>query len=176
MKDIVNNIMNIMESIEYGFKENNLNVLYSNSYRWNNEFNNFYYLQTPDELLSSKCGVCWDQVELERYLFEKETIKCDSYFIYIKDGDDLPSHTFLTFNYNNKYYWFEHSWYKYKGVFEYNTLNELLEDVVNKFLDCHSEINDSSYYLYQYTKPKFHIKCNEFYKYIETEKRVNINI
>jgi len=176
MKDILNNIMNIMETIEYGFKENNINILYNNSYRWNNEFNDFYYLQTPKELLKSKCGVCWDQVELERYLFEKEKIKCNSYFIYIKDGDNLPSHTFLTFNYNNKYYWFEHSWYKYKGIHEYNSITELLHDVIQKFLKEYKVNNSKNqFYLYEYSKPKIHIKCNEFYKFIEECNRVYID-
>ena len=27
---------------------------------------NYYYLQTPEELLESKCGICYDQVEFIR--------------------------------------------------------------------------------------------------------------
>ena len=79
--------------------------------RWENDFPNFYYLLSPAELLETKCGVCWDQVELERKLFNDSRIDCDTYFIYIDDHANLPSHTFLTFQLDGKFYWFEHSWY-----------------------------------------------------------------
>ena len=61
-------IMDKLNSIEYGFKDKNGNNLI-NSERWDKEFYKFYFLLSPEELLSSKCGVCWDQVELERKLF-----------------------------------------------------------------------------------------------------------
>ena len=73
-------IMKIMNDIEYGFKDeygNNISV--TNPEKWDDEFYNFYYLQTPDELLESRCGVCFDQVELERNLFEKNNINVNTY-------------------------------------------------------------------------------------------------
>lgn len=66
----VDKIMNLMDLIEYGLKdEDGKNIINNNSQKWDEEFDNFYYLQTPEELLQSKCGVCWDLVELERKLF-----------------------------------------------------------------------------------------------------------
>ena len=167
---MINNIMDILNEIEYGFKDKFGNNLINDLDKWNN-FNDFYYLQEPEELLNSKCGVCWDQVELERYLFNKEGIYVRTYFIYMDDKDNLPSHTFLIYEENNRYYWFEHSWNKYKGIYEYFDLNSLLNDVKNKFKE---EYNlDGVLYLYEYRKPKKHIRCNDFYKYIETEKRID---
>ena len=173
----INEIMNLMNSIEYGFKDKNgKNIINTDSQKWNNEFDKFYYLQTPDELLKSKCGVCWDQVELERKLFEDNNIKIKTYFIYIVENDMLPSHTFLTYENNNKYYWFEHSWGTYKGIHEYGNKLELLLDVKKKFINEHNYVSENSFlYIYEYQKPKEHITCNEFYKYIETQKLIKTN-
>lgn len=173
---MIDDIMNVMSDIEYGFKDDDgFNIINDNN-KWDLNFNDFYYLQTPEELLISKCGVCWDQVELERKLFKEHHISFKTYFIFIKDDEMLPSHTFLVYKDNNKYYWFEHSWYKYRGIHEYNSIIFLLEDVINKFKLEHIEVSDKSVlYLYEYDLPKKHIKCDEFYKYIETQKLVDVN-
>ena len=170
-------IMDELRNIEYGFKDKNgANLI--NSESWDKDFYNFYYLLSPEELLHSKCGVCWDQVELERKLFNDANINCDTYFIYIDDNENLPSHTFLIFQLNNKYYWFEHSWYDMKGIHEYNNIKALLNDVKNKFIDSRkNEINSNLNYetfIYKYNKPKYHISCDEFYSYIKTQERINI--
>ena len=56
MEQKINSIMNLMDSIEYGFKdENGENIINANPQKWEDEFYKFYYLQTPDELLKSKC-------------------------------------------------------------------------------------------------------------------------
>ncbi len=170
-------IMDELRNIEYGFKDKNgANLI--NSESWDKDFYNFYYLLSPEELLHSKCGVCWDQVELERKLFNDANINCDTYFIYIDDNENLPSHTFLIFQLNDKYYWFEHSWYDMKGIHEYNNIKALLNDVKNKFIDSRkNEINSNLNYetfIYKYNKPKYHISCDEFYSYIKTQERINI--
>ncbi len=177
MKQKINNIMNLMDSIEYGFKdENGENIINANPQKWDDEFYKFYYLQTPDELLKSKCGVCWDQVELERKLFQDNNIKFKTYFIYIVDNDMLPSHTFLTYENNNKHYWFEHSCAAYKGIHEYESELELLLDVKKTFINEYSYVSENCFlYIYEYQKPKKHITCDEFYKYIETQKLIKTN-
>lgn len=175
--DRIKKIMDELNDIEYGFKDiygNNL----INSEIWDTDFSNFYFLLSPEELLNSRCGVCWDQVELERKLFNDLNIDCDTYFIYIDDKENLPSHTFLVFQLNNKYYWFEHSWYDMKGIHEYNNLDTLLNDVKIKFIDSRkNEINlELNYdtYIYKYNQPKYHITCDEFYSYIYTQEKINV--
>ena len=71
----IQNIMDIMEQIEYGFLDNNGNNIF-------------------------------DDLELERKLFEESNIKNETYFIYIDDKNYLPSHTFLVYYVDNKVYWF----------------------------------------------------------------------
>ena len=95
--DRILKIMDKLDSIEYGFKDKNDNNLI-NSKRWDKDFNEFYFLLSPEELLSRKCGVCWDQVELERKLFNDVNIDCDTYFIYIDDNENFHHILFLRFN------------------------------------------------------------------------------
>lgn len=171
--DNVKKIMNVMEQIEYGFLDNNGNNICDNV-ELECMFNKVYYLMSPEELLNKKVGVCWDQVELERKLFEESNIKNETYFIYIDDKNNLPSHTFLVFYMNNKVYWFEHSWSTEKGIHEYNNLNNLLNDVEIKFVKSReSEVDKGlAVHIHKYNKPNYNISCDEFYNYIFTQKKV----
>lgn len=175
--DKVTKIIDSLNDIEYGFKDKDgINLI--NSEKWDTNFSSFYYLLSPEELLRSKCGVCWDQVELERRLFNDSGISCNTYFIYIDDKKELLSHAFLTFQLNNKYYWFEHSWHDMGGIHEYDSLEALLSDVKIKFIDSRKNEIDSSLgydtYIYKYNRPKYHISYDEFYDYIKTQERINV--
>lgn len=94
-----------MEEIEYGFLDNNGNNIYDNI-DFEDTFNKVYYLMSPEESLNKKIGICWEQVELERKLFEENNIKNETCFIYIDDKNNLSSHTFLVYYVDNKVYWF----------------------------------------------------------------------
>lgn len=168
-------IMDIMDIIEYGFKDECGNNIVNNTKKWDDEFYDFYYLLSPEELLEKKCGVCWDQVELERKLFEKEGFKVKTYFICTYDGDNLPSHTILTYEKDNSFYWFEHSWNIYKGIHKYNSETELLKDLKNKFINSHEASKNAYTFVYEYQKPPTHISCREYYAYCETQKLIKLN-
>ena len=171
--DNIQKIMDIMEQIEYGFLDNNGNNIFDDL-EVEYTFNKVYYLMTPEELLNKKVGVCWDQVELERKLFEESNIKNETYFIYIDDKNKLPSHTFLVYYIDNKVYWFEHSWFDEKGIHEYNNLNDLLNDVEIRFIKSReNEVpNGLDVHIYKYNKPNYNISCDEFYNYIFTQKKI----
>lgn len=169
-------IMKIMDDIEYGFlDEDGNNIINVNPKKWDEEFYEFYYLLAPEELLEKKCGVCWDQVELERKIFEENGIYVKTYFICTYDGSNLPSHTFLTYEKDNNFYWFEHSWGIYKGIHKYNNKKELLLDVKKKFINSHNASKDAYTFVYEYEKPQEHITCQEYYNYCETQKLVKLN-
>lgn len=171
--DNIKKIMDIMEQIEYGFLDNNGNNICDNV-DLEYTFNKVYYIMSPEELLNKKIGVCWDQVELERKLFEESNIKNETYFIYIDDKNNLPSHTFLVYYVDNKVYWFEHSWFDEKGIHEYKNLNDLLNDVEIKFIKSReNEVPKGlDVHIYKYNKPNYNISCNEFYNYIFTQKKI----
>lgn len=159
-------IMDLMKNIEYGWvdKNNNKHIIVDETY------SNNYILQSPNEVIKNKIGVCWDQVELERYYFKGNDWNVKTYFLVHYGEDKCPTHTFLTFEKNNKYYWFEHSWERFRGIHEYQSITELLFDIRNKFIEY--ELNNDylkdNLVLYQYQKPKAHITVLDFYHHCES--------
>ncbi len=158
-------IMKKMEEIQYGWIDKN-NKPHE---KVDNDFSENYRLQSPREIIKSKIGVCWDQVELERYYFKGNDWNIETYFLVHYDDDMCPSHTFLTFEKNGKFYWFEHSYQIYRGIHEYNSKKELFLDVKNKFIEHRLENNyiDSKLVLHEYKKPKYGISVPEFYQHCD---------
>ena len=165
-------IMNIMNTIQYGFMDNKSTI----HKIINNKLDDCYILQRPNEVLSNKIGLGWDQVELERYLFKGHDFSTESYFLLYFSSTDCFTHTFLVYQKENYYYWFEHSWEKYKGIHKYNSKDELFKDVIDKFILDHKDI-DLSYSdleLFQYKKPKYHISHQEFINHCTASIKVKI--
>lgn len=165
-------IMNLMENIEYGWidRNNNKYNVVDESYLDN------YILQHPKDIIKNKIGVCWDQVELERYYFKGNDWNIKSYFIVHYDNDKCPTHTFLTFEKNNKYYWFEHAWERFRGIHEYQTQKELLFDVKNKFIkyELNNNYEKNNLVIYNYKKPNYHLNVQEFYRHCESGHQISI--
>lgn len=165
-------IMNLMEKIHYGWIDSN-----KKSHQIvDNTYSEKYRLQSPTELIKNKLGVCWDQVELERYYFQKTNFLFETYFIVYYDGDKCPTHTFLIFHKNDHYYWFEHSYEKFRGIHEYSSKKELLLDVKNKFVHdgLEENYNSDNLMLFEYQLPKYHLTVAEFYKHCENGKTIDI--
>jgi hypothetical protein len=76
-----------------------------------------YIVKTPEQVLRKKEAVCYDLVELQRKLFNQIGYEFKTFFAYENlPITDNPTHTFLVFKENNKYYWFESSWQSYKAI------------------------------------------------------------
>ena len=127
----VEQLSQYMNNIEYGWVDNKNQ---KNSETDDMGLGN-YILQSPYQTIENKLGICWDQVELERLFFENNDIKHETYFIVYYDNDKCPTHTFLIYELDNKWYWFENSWENYRGIYQYSTKELLLSDVKNKFVD-----------------------------------------
>lgn len=166
----IEEIISIMQDISYGWKDKYNNI----HFKIDDSFSKNYILQSPKETLSSKTGVCWDQVELERYLFSKMNLLFKTYFIVHYDKDKCSTHTFLTYHKNNKAYWFEHAWTKFQGIHEYNNTNELIEDIKQKFIitELNNNYNSNNLVIYEYTKPTYGIGVSEFYKHCEKGQQI----
>jgi hypothetical protein len=168
----INEIYEKLNNIEYGWVDKN-NVKH---YKLEPAlFSQIYMLQTPEELLNSKIGVCWDQVELERYYFNKTSLKYNSYDIIYIDNNNMPNHTFFVYEDNNKFYWFEHAWDKYKGIHEYDNLKNLLLTVKKNFIadELKGNCNEEKLYLFSYYKPKDHLDCTDFYKHMMSGNNIS---
>ena len=157
-------LLKLMSLIRYGYIDINSNI--------SDDFNDFakkYILQSPKELTESKLGICWDQVEFERDYFNKKGVSVETYFIVYYNNDNCPTHTFLIYEDNKKYIWFENSWKNHRGIHVYNNKDELIKDVKAKFI-LTEKIDDKNYnnlYIYQYSKPNYGIDCLSFYKHCE---------
>lgn len=124
-----------------------------------------YYLQSPEELLINKIGICWDITELSRCFFENmTTFKIETYYLFYEDNKGCPSHTILVFYKEDKVYWFEAMFNNpsndESGIYKYYNIEFLLKDFIKKFI--HYQISENkipknykkeNIKLYQYTKP-----------------------
>lgn len=168
----ITDIYEIINNIEYGWVDKNgeNHIKLEPALFYGN-----YQLQTPTELLESKIGVCWDQVELERYYLEKINIIHHAYDIIYVNKNNMPNHTFLVYEENNSYFWFEHAWDKYKGIHKYNSLKELLNDVKEKFIVDELKNNCDINYLniFEYDKLKVHSGCEECYSQFTSGKNIS---
>ena len=67
-------VLDKMNDIKYGFVDNNKNIYPEDKDDWDNNFGIKYHLQDPKTLINTKYGVCWDQVELERYYLKSKKL------------------------------------------------------------------------------------------------------
>lgn len=126
------------ENIVYGFiSKDGKKYTDLDSKEYKDNWYNEAIVQTGREVLNTKIGTCFDQVELERLWFKEHGYKFKTIFIWfaLPYINSYPTHSFLVYEENNKYYWFEHSFYTNKGIHEFDTLEELIEFVKSKLLD-----------------------------------------
>ena len=83
-KDIIQNVKHIREENNYQFtkldKKIYVRKIINNDELYDEMIYNHYYLQKPSELLESKHGICYDQVELIRRWFEEHNYEVITYF------------------------------------------------------------------------------------------------
>ena len=160
IKNRAKQIMNIMKKIKYGFVDHDNGIHRT----LKDDVENLLKLQSPDELMESKVGLCWDQVELERDLFSSSGYSCNSFVIVYTDVKRFKNHTFLIYQDRGLYYWFEHAWEKMEGIHVFKTPEEALERVRENFIkeELHGECEEEALHFFTYSKPKFGISCNEF--------------
>jgi len=120
-------------------------------------------------LIRSKLGVCWDQTELER-LFFNQYIEIPYLIYYIQSkNENAASHTFLEYMTNNKFYWFEHSWYDYRGIHEFKSHKELISHVTKIHTEYHK---CSGFDMYVLDRPKYGISCQQFMDFAVSGKKI----
>lgn len=164
------------ENIKYGFVGKNGKV-YNNQ---NSEDLNDWYeqclVQTGDQVLKTKVGTCWDQVEMERLWFEKRNYEIKTIFIWfeVNYGNDYPTHTFLLYQKNGKWYWFENSFEACRGIHEFNTIEEAIECVKTRQLEYAISIGvakqEDKEFLkdYEYSKLVSPLNVDEYINHVTT--------
>ena len=100
-----------------------------------------YIIQSGEEVLESNLGTCWDQVELERLWFSSHNYNFKTIFIGfdVDYENTYPTHTFLIYEDNNKFYWFENAWEEKRGIHEFNSFDDALDFVKELHFNYASE-------------------------------------
>lgn len=85
-------------------------------------------------------GTCWDYVVYEATLFKKcfPTIPYKTWFVQYDNKADNPTHTFLTFSLDGKYYYFENAFRPYAGVYEVDSESDAVSFVLAAMSDTPS--------------------------------------
>lgn len=177
------NMSTIQEFFEYCSKEIRYGWIGQNGKRHEGvNDSKSYLLQSSEELMKSKLGICWDRTELYRDYFENMTsLKIETYYLLYEDGKGCPSHAILVYYSNNKVYWFEPMFeskdYSYSGIHEYSNLKDLLEDLKNKWIKVAlknefipKDYDEDNIFIYKYGKPKYHINGCEIREHIDNSK------
>lgn len=168
----------ILNEIRYGWMDTKGIKHYSSN---NDDLE--YHLQTPEETLKRKIGICWDKCELLRYYFEKNNYVYSTYFIYLYINDDYcPSHAMLTYKKNDKFIWIEPSASKeIRGLHYYKTEEDFLIDMKQRFLknglENHffTEQDDlTKLYCYKFIKPPYGIRGSEYYNHCRKGQKIEI--
>ena len=179
IEEIIQNIFKIISTLTYGFidKNNKTHKKTKKEFYFEN-----YRLQTPEETLKYKYGTCWDQVELVRYLLEKENIKCDTYLINYNEENKIAKHTFVVVNENNFVYCVEY-YFVQKGLnMKFNSVEDILKYFLGIFPNMFKikDFDMNKIEIYKYNKPtKFGLKFFEFVDYCRTQEKIetiNLNI
>lgn len=171
----INNVMEILtqlETIENGWMDLEKNI-YKDTEKG---FKKKYVLSSPEDVLTNHVGTCFDLVELERAYFKSLNKKFNAYFMIYYESKKVYTHTFIVYEENEKFYWFEYAWNKNKGIHEYMSLYDLLTSVRDSFKKQNNiKFMDNDYLcVYKYKKPKFHIGLKDFYKHCENGENVLI--
>lgn len=171
----VNNVMDVLNAlngINYGWMDIDKNIYVDPD----KGFKKKYVLSTPEEVINNKVGTCFDIVELERAYFKNLGIKANTYFMAYYESKKVVAHTFLVYEENEKFYWFEYALENERKVHEYMSLYDLLTDVRDKFKKYNNlKFMDLDYLcVYKYKKPKAHLGLKDYYKHCENGENVII--
>ena len=132
--DRLEEVMQQMDEISYGWLDiygrKHINTL--------DQLTKLYRVSSPEEVLENKLGICFDQVELERKLFELD-YETQSFAIFTH----LMVHSFLILHKDEDYIYFEHSSPKSKGTYHFCKAEEALAFATQRFKENH-HIKDSS--------------------------------
>ncbi len=168
------------ENIHYGIIDKNGNKLYDSSKQEFQDACNNWRVRPVIQILKDGIAHCYDQVEIERYWFEKKGFSVKTFWISAYQEDISNSgfaHTYLIYKENENWKLFEHSDYKNKGIYEFKSIDNAIEWQKFKQIEyaksCIKPIKEYSTEIYEYKKPKVGLNMNEFLDYVTSGKKID---
>lgn len=167
----IKKLNNILKNFKYGYIKNNI--------PYEGKDLNKYKTINPKDFKKYKIGTCWDYTAYEYLYFKKHfsNLKIHTYFIQEDNSKDNPSHTWLSFELNKKFYIFEASWKSNSGIFKYNSEDKMIKDYAEKFIKNNkSNFNTSKFIVLEFDNPtRYGLSSRQYLKYIYNNSKVILN-
>ena len=158
------------KNILYGYLSKEGKIYYQDDINFANDFSKNYILESEQDILKTKVGNCFDQVEFERNWFIKNNYEFKTFFmmVMLNYPNNYPMHSFLLYKdkLSNKWFYFENAAFKYRGIKEFLNINAAIsyvkkwyeEDINNDFKD--------KIILKEYKKVEPHVNLEEYLDFI----------
>lgn len=162
----IEELYDFLNTFKYGIKVGE-SVYYNDDV---NEHINKWHLQSVEDIVKNKIGICYDFVEVERDWFLRQGYHCLTIFLIfaVDYENNYPTHTLLAYEHQNKWYHFEVADYLHQGIHEYTSLDELINQVMINQIN-YANLNNSEIKnklkVYTYDTPK--LNCS-FIEYIDS--------
>lgn len=172
----IQDLMNFFNNrFQYGFTHNG--KVYIEDKNFWKFMDKYYTLKTGEKFIESGYGVCWDFCELERLFCQQNKIKHECYFIssFKNRKEGGPTHTFCIFEENQKWYWFEYSWFDFRGIRKYSSKNEAIIDIIEKFCKYYN-VTLNQIEIYKTSKAKEGLNSFEFVEHCFNGEKVDVMV
>lgn len=133
-------------------------------------FRKTYRISSIKETIENGIGTCIEQVALMHYLLDKINIKNKMFCTRIYEADDYSNleeeehmHCFILYCFNNKVYHMEHPNFNKKGIFEYDSEESAINDIVNYYKKLRGKKESP---VTEFFKVNSGLSFKEFNKYI----------
>lgn len=131
------------------------------------------------KIIEDGIGHCYDQVEIERFWFEKFGFIIKTFWISAYQSEVENSgfaHTYLVYQEGDKWKLFEHADYKNKGIHQFDSIEEAINWQKNKQIEfatsCVKPLKVFDVVIYEYQKPKIDLNNQQFLEFIEKQKQI----
>ena len=137
-------------------------------------------LKPVAEIIKSGVGHCYDQTEIERDWFTSHGYMVKTFWVIACDKQNTSygfSHAYIAYLENGKWYYFEHSSFPNKGIYEFDYIEELVNFQAQtqvKFAGSQHKPISGLYSVLttEFDKPKDNITMKEYMNFVSNAKIV----
>lgn len=122
---------NELNDYQYGLSRDNQKIKKQNT--TSEDYDKYYRVATPTQFVKQNGGICWDFATYEAFVFKKQfpNIKFKTYYIVFDTAPHYPTHTFLVFEKDMKFYYFESSLKRIQGIWVANSISDIFNFVLH---------------------------------------------
>lgn len=147
----------------------------------NDIMNNQYKFNYPMDIFNYNVASSAEQMEFIIMFLEANNIKYKRLvFSTLVNNIINESHFFVTYNIDNDWFYFENALTDFKGIYKYNSFDELINVVISKMiytkeLNPYKEININKYILNEIEKIDMNLKIDDINNMIYNSKKIDIS-